>query len=336
MGQHDRGYRHLFSHPRLVADLVREILGHRATGPVVLSTLERVGDSFVSARQAARYGDLIWRVSRPDGQWLYLLLEFQARSEPLMAVRVFSYAAQLWEDMIRRGDLSRPDKIPDLLPVVVYHGNRRWRAALDIADLVESRPSRCGVRLRYRLVDQRRTSSRRLWRIGGPLAALFLLERRLGLAELNRAVGLLTDSLTAPEDGELRRAFVFWLRRVLLPRYPLTDEEVPALLDLEEFRSMLEDNVRRWEKQLFQEGRKEGRKEGRSEGQAQGLAKGLAQGEAALLLRQLELKFGPVDETVQAQVRKASSTRRLAWAGRLLTAASLSEVFASRGRRRAE
>jgi predicted transposase YdaD len=326
VGQHDRSYRHLFSHTRMVAELARDILGHRATGPVVLSTLERVHDSFVSARQAARYGDLIWRVRRPDGRWLYLLLEFQSRSEPLMALRVFSYAAQLWEDLVRRGDHARPDKIPDLLPVVVYHGNRRWRAVLDIADLVEGRPSRCAVRLRYRLVDHRRTSSRRLWRLGNPVAVLFLLERRLGREELNRAVGLLGATLTSPEDGELRRAFVFWLRRVLLPRYPLTDDEVPALLDLEEFRSMLEDNVRRWEKELFQEGRKEGRAEGLAQGRER---------EAALLLRQLELKFGPVDETVRSQVLAASSARRLTWAGRVLTAISLAEVFAPRARRRA-
>jgi Putative transposase, YhgA-like len=322
LGQHDRSYRHFFSHPRLVADLVRDILGRRATGPVILSTLERVGDSFVSARQAARYGDLIWRVRRPDGRWLYLLLEFQSRPEPFMALRALSYAVQLWEDLVRRGDLSSANKIPDLLSAVVYHGDRRWHAALEIAELIEGRPSRCGVRMRYRLIDQRRYSSRRLWRLGGPVAALFLLERRFGLQELRRAVGLLTESLTAPEDAELRRAFVLWLRRVLLPRYHLTEEEVPALLGLEEFRSMLEDNVRYLEKQLLEKGRAQERAQGRDR-------------EAALLLRQLELKFGPVDEATRSQVLAANSVRRLAWAGRILTATSLAEVFVPRTRRRA-
>jgi flagellar biosynthesis/type III secretory pathway protein FliH len=126
-----------------------------------------------------------------------------------------------------------------------------------------------------------------------------------------------------------RRAFVFWLRQVLLPGYDLTEEEVPALLGLEEFRSMLADNVRRLRKQLLEQGRAEGRQEGRAEERAQGRDQA-----AALLLRQLELKFGPVDESIRSQVREASSARRLTWAGRILTATSLGEVFARRARRR--
>jgi predicted transposase YdaD len=88
-----------------------------------------------------------------------------------------------------------------------------------------------------------------------------------------------------------------------------------VLLDLQELRSMLETRVREWNRQLREEGRNEGRLEGRSDG------------EAAVLLRQLEARFGPLDEAVRARVRRATSDQRLDWATRVLTAGSLAEVF---------
>ncbi len=84
---------------------------------------------------------------------------------------------------------------------------------------------------------------------------------------------------------------------------------------------MFEDNLRRWGKQLTREAREEGR------------SSGLREGEAGVLLRLLELKFGPVDEATRARVCRASSERRLLWAGRILTAATLAEVFARPARR---
>jgi Putative transposase, YhgA-like len=309
MGQQDRSYRFLFSHPRLVAALVRDILGPRATGPVDLSTLERVPDSYVSDRQDARAGDLVWRLRRPDGRLLYLLLEFQSRPDSFMAVRVTTYKGLLWESLIRQRRLPHRHKLPEVLAVVVYTGDRQWLSACDLADLVDVPPGRTPPRLRYRLIDQQRVPSRRLWRLKSPVAALFLLERRLAPADRGRAVKRLVASLSQPEDAELRRAFLIWMQRVLLPGCELDEREIPDLLGLEEFESMFEDNVRRWERQLQQDGRREG--------------------EVEVLLRLLELKFGPLSDATRARVRRASSQRRMLWAGRVLTAAALAEVFAA-------
>jgi predicted transposase YdaD len=321
MTQHDRSYRHLFTHPRMVAALLRDILGPGVTGPVDFATLERVHDSYVTARQQARHSDLVWRLRRPDGRLLYVLLEFQSTPDTFMAVRVQTYVCLLWEDLIRRRDLDSPGRIPEVLAVVVYTGHRPWGPPRDVGDLIDAPPGRPRPRLRYRLVDPNRIDSGRLWRLRSPVSALFLLERRLAPAEIGRAIGVLVESLAAPEDAELRSAFVTWLRRILLPGRDLTEEEVPTLLDLEEFSSMFEDNLRRWGKQLTREAREEGR------------SSGLREGEAGVLLRLLELKFGPVDEATRARVCRASSERRLLWAGRILTAATLAEVFARPARR---
>jgi hypothetical protein len=51
------------------------------------------------------------------------------------------------------------------------------------------------------------------------------------------------------------------------------------------------------------------------------------EGGAALLVKQLQLKFGPLSDDASARVHSASSKELDAWAERILSAASLDEVF---------
>ena len=54
----------------------------------------------------------------------------------------------------------------------------------------------------------------------------------------------------------------------------------------------------------------------------------LKEGQAKLLLRQLALRFGNLPEGVSERVQQASDTDLTRWAERVITAASLHEVFA--------
>ena len=58
-----------------------------------------------------------------------------------------------------------------------------------------------------------------------------------------------------------------------------------------------------------------------------GVRKGRREGEARLLIRQLELKFGPLQPGDRASIEAADSEQLLAWGERVLTARSLDEVF---------
>lgn len=57
-------------------------------------------------------------------------------------------------------------------------------------------------------------------------------------------------------------------------------------------------------------------------------ARGFARGEAALLLKQLRLRFGPLPGELVARVRSAEVSLLDRWAERILSAIDLDEVFA--------
>ena len=78
---------------------------------------------------------------------------------------------------------------------------------------------------------------------------------------------------------------------------------------------MLRETVKGWTREWLEEGKKEGLKEGRREG------------EVRLLVRMLELKFGPLSPRDRERIDATDSDRLLEWGERILTARSLDEVF---------
>ena len=114
---HDAAYKDLFSHPRMVEDLLRGFAAREWSGALDFSTLEKLPSEYVSDDFRRRHGDAVWRVRFREETWLYLLvmLEFQSSTDPLMAVRVLVYTGLLYQDLIRRAALGEDRRLPPVL-----------------------------------------------------------------------------------------------------------------------------------------------------------------------------------------------------------------------------
>lgn len=82
-----------------------------------------------------------------------------------MAVRMLTYVGLLYQDLIRRKLVAADGRLPPVLPVVLYNGDPPWRAARDVASLVEAGPAgleRYRPRLEYFLLDEGRIAGSEL------------------------------------------------------------------------------------------------------------------------------------------------------------------------------
>lgn len=75
-------------------------------------------------------------------------------------------------------------------------------------------------------------------------------------------------------------------------------------------------------------GREQGREQGRQEGRQEGRREGQLEAFASLLLYQLNLRFGPLSTDVTDRIAQATPEQIKIWAGRLLSARTLDDVFA--------
>jgi len=331
--RHDRTYRRLFSKPRLVEELIRGFFDEPWVERLDFTTLEPADGSFVGRNLRAREVDLIWKLKTREGRpvYVYLLLELQSTVDRFMAVRMMGGTAQLYQSLIDRKAVPRNGKLPLVIPIVLYNGVPRWWPAIDVADLIESVDpvaDRFRPVFKYRLIDEGSYDLRELQGRKNLAATMFWMEKTSEPADLDRGAERLAESLSGPGDGELRSAFASWMQLVRLPRQGLTEDDVPAVLGLEEFRTMLQSQVRKLSRILLERGKQEGLEKGREEGERKGLEKGMEKGQREVLLRLIEVKFGEVDARTKLRIRAAGHRRLLEWAERLIKAERLSDVFA--------
>ena len=88
----------------MVEELVREFVPEALAAGLDFSGLQRVNPKFHIRRRSARRreGDVIWRLPTCGGAdiYLYLLMEFQSKSEWWMTVRTQVYQGLLWQQVI--------------------------------------------------------------------------------------------------------------------------------------------------------------------------------------------------------------------------------------------
>jgi predicted transposase/invertase (TIGR01784 family) len=325
---HDHSYKLLFSHAEMVADLLRGFVREDWVAQLDFTSLEKHPNSYVSDDLRERMDDVVWRLRFADG-WLYvyLLIEFQSSVDAFMAVRVMAYLGLLYQDLIRAGGLAPGDRLPPVLPIVLYNGKPRWNAAQDVADLIAPAPgglSRYLPSLKYCLIDESRYADSELLPLRNLAAALFRLENSRTAEDFEQVLDALVQWLDAPEQTSLRRAFVMWLKQGLQSKLP--GIEFTQLNELHEVRSMLADRVDEWFQAWEQEGIEKGMVKGIAKGMAEGMAKGISQGESAMLLELLELRFNALDESVRQRIAEADAETLLRWGKRIFQATSAEEV----------
>ena len=268
--------------------------------------------------------------ARVDGSetLLYVLFEHQSTVDPLMAFRVLRYTVELWSWWLKRQP-GTPTRLPLIVPIVVYHGERAWNAARDLAELVDVPPSLAGTelefvpRFRYGFDDLTRRSDEELRaRQAPPFAAVAWIffrhaydpDRGIKVWQANR--DLLRALLQQAEwASSLEKLVSYSLVRGL---------GSPDELRLELRRlggpEAEEVAVTAGERLLEQ---------GRREGLEQGLEQGLLEGERRVLRLQLCKRFAlatlPAD--TERKLQAATQAELETWSERLLGATALGDVF---------
>ncbi len=326
MPPHDHAYKNLFAHPKMVEDLLKGFVRFDWVADLDFSTLEKINGSYISDDLRERADDVIWRVKFQD-EWLYvyLLLEFQSTVDPFMAVRILTYVGLLYQDLIKANHLSEQRKLPPVLPIVLYNGERPWQASETISELLQPVPEKLRdyqPQQRYLLIDEGRYSAAELEKLENLTAALIRAEIAESQEALGRVLANLIVWLPQPEQSDLRRAFKEWFGRVLLPRR-LPGTEIEAVHDLTEMQAMLAERVKTWTKPWWEEGFKEGVEKGIEKG----IEQGIEQGEAAVLAKLLNKRFGPLPEWARKKLQHASREQLDNWAEQIFDAESLEQFF---------
>ena len=312
MPDSDSLYHRLFAHPRMVEGLVREFVPQERVAGLDFSRLKRVNPKFHSGRRSAqlREADVIWRLPTREGSdiYLHLLIEFQSESDGWMAVRTQVYQGLLWQQVIDEHKLQAGARLPPLLLLVLYNGERRWKAATTTSELIALSPDSAlwpwQPQVRYHLLDMGAFPKDELARRCSLTALLFRLEQRQSPEGLKELLDEVICWFRQHEGYERLRGLFAELVREALAGLGM---KVQASEDLLEMKTNLSTLGETWKQQW--------------------LAEGEAKGKAEALLCLLAERFGAVAPSWQKRIRAARLVTLERWFKRAIVAPDVPSVF---------
>jgi hypothetical protein len=316
MKKHANTYKNMFSHKEVIRDLICGFVKQDWINELDFDSLERVSDSFVTDDIRDREDDIIWRLRLgPSWIYVYLLIEFQSTVDNTMAIRIMTYIGLLYQDLIKTKKVLSGEKLPPVLPIVLYNGAPRWNAPVEVSELIAHVAGGLEIykpHLRFLLLDEGAYKDHELAPLKNLVAAIFRLENSPSPEKMKEILIALLEWLNFPEQQHLVRAFIVWFRRVLCPD---ASDEIPRIENLQEAKTMLVENVAKWAEDIRRESTKKAKKEGKKEGQVN------------LLTKQLKLKFGHFPSKYHTMIQTANVRIIEGWAEKILTANTIDDVF---------
>ena len=294
---------------------MREFVPQALVAGLDFSALQRVNPKFHSGRRSARLreSDVIWRLpTREGGDDLYLLIEFQSESDGWMAVRSQVYQGLLWQQVIDEQKLQAGARLPPLLLVVLYNGERRWKAATTTRELIGLSPDSAlwnwQPQVRYHLLDLGAFPQDELARRCSLTALLFRLEQRHSPKGLEELLEEVIGWFRRHEGCERLQGLFAELIREAVARCGMKLSGSGNLLGV---KSMLTIEFEAWREQCLAEGK----------------AKGKAEGKAEALICLLAERFGAVAPSWRKRIRGARLVTLERWFKRAIVAPDLPSVF---------
>jgi hypothetical protein len=241
-----------------------------------------------------------------------------------MAYRLLGYQSRIWERW--RTDHPKARTLPMIIPIVMYHGVTPWSEPRSFADLLEVpasvRPTiePYLVQFTYVLHDLSEISDDELRESAirtalARLVAMCFKHARTGadfVPILGGWMNVVREVARAPNGLE---ALAQVMRYILEVNEQVAPEALQALLE-REIGPETKDTIMTAGQQLIEQGRQQGIEQGRQRFQA-------------LLLHQLRQRFGAeIDTHVEQRLAAASIEQMEAWSVRVLSAATLAEMFA--------
>lgn len=220
-----------------------------------------------------------------------MLFEHKSAPDAWVGFQLFRYEARIWEQALQ----EKVKKLPPIFPLVLYHGQTRWRAARNFGALIEWREAQAlrqyVPEFEYHLIDLSAFSDAEIkgavfLRVG-LLLLKYIFSRRLW-SQLPLILGL----LPVPEESALKYMQTVMtyvaavtgqmtetrFKQILVKAYPAMKETI-----MQSFNE-------RWIKQGIQQGIEQGRQEG----------------SLTITLRQLRHRLGALEAETETRIRALS------------------------------
>ena len=270
---HDALFRAAFEDPALAGAFLRDHLPNEISGHLADTPPEKVDGSFVDEALAGSQSDALFRVRTRTGDmaWCYLLIEHKSTPDPALPLQLASYMTRIWRRHVKEHGPASLRKLPPIVPIVLYAGERRWTVPDGLGEMITGGPALAilpGASYILRNIGEIPVEALSQ---DAALKAVLITMRRQAMAHLAEVVGSL------PQGSDLRKQVVKYIHEAY--------QDVAMDDILAELRRLGAHDMESYMGTIAQTMHAEGKTLGLAEGMAAGEAKGKTEGKAETLLR---------------------------------------------------
>lgn len=125
----------MFGNVALAKDFMKNYLPEEVLKIVDLETLNPEKEHYIEDDLKESFSDLLFKanINGKEG-YLYFLFEHKSYPSKRIAIQLLNYMIRIWDDKTLK---EKQEKIPMIIPMVVYHGKENWNIGLKLSDHME-------------------------------------------------------------------------------------------------------------------------------------------------------------------------------------------------------
>jgi predicted transposase/invertase (TIGR01784 family) len=133
---HDTFFRSSLEQLPIARDFFAAHLTQSILFRIKLDTLKLESGTFIDEAHKELRTDILYSVQIDENKgYIFLAIEHQSKPDKLMGFRLLNYACRVWQRYLDQyKGQSKPDKLPVVLPIVIYNGKLRYHQSKALLD----------------------------------------------------------------------------------------------------------------------------------------------------------------------------------------------------------
>ncbi len=135
---HDGLFKSIFKNAKNARDFLEAALPKEVVSRLDLGSVRVLDVSYVDDDLKKHFSDILLSAGLKDGPHeatVYVLFEHKSAPDNLVGLQLLRYMALKWTELAKNGELA-DGKLPPIVPLVFYQGQRKWKAFTSFRELV--------------------------------------------------------------------------------------------------------------------------------------------------------------------------------------------------------
>ena len=255
--QHDKIFRTVLDRKSDALALINKALNTQ----LEVQDIEKYNSSFINKVFQNREADIVYKIKDRS---IFILIEHQTKVDYLMPYRILEYEVAIMQSAIDLDKIkNKESKIPLVIPIVLYTGNKKWNAKKYLEENQEKIEGIENGLGNYNLIDINEMTEKELLEDNSFISKMILIEKSKNTENIVEILEKIVK-ITKEEDKETLRRII---SIILEEKIGITKaKELIEKMEGDEGKMLAVVDMIRRENQMYIEiGKKEGKKEGKLE-----------------------------------------------------------------------